>query len=471
MESNQRALDTVFINTINTPANLVEAHEKLTNTVVKKSNIIYGLTGLSNMMNTCYMNSAIQAFSHLYLLRDYFFKNKNEIIKILKNNARIIFKDVDAFDLKKISSVPMELRQKIQNETYSPSMLTQDEEIIVLNHTMTYHLIVLLENMWKKNCVIEPVSFRKVFSDARDKFFFGFEQHDSEEAYSCVLQKIQEELAEKKIVKFKTHKTSVEHFLAFKNDITSKIQSSPDKSMKEKLLNFYLQKKKEMPDESLIIEAFREMQTYYSHAYSRISEIFSGFLYSRMECPECNFFSNKFDPFLHIALPLPKKTSMFQQLTIDDCMTEFCKQEVLDENNLWNCEMCKKGVKASKRFRLWTAPPVLVIQFKRFIYQGTTRIKDSRMITYPMENFDISPMVASVQLEQPGKCFKYTLQCVVNHFGGLQGGHYYSYCRDEDSNRWFKFDDKVVTEIKRHTDIVTPTAYFLFYIREDMLKP
>lgn len=460
--------ETVFINSADTPENLAEDKQKRTKTAT-----IYGLSGIVNTHNTCYMNSALQAFSHNYPLTSYLLGKKDEIHQILGNNARKIFKDNNAFKLETVNSiVPLELRKKIQDPNYNVSMLDQEEFNIMLNHTMTAQLIKLLDHMWAKNCVVIPTSFRKIFSEARDKFFFGYEQHDAEEAYSCILQQIQEELSEEKNIKFKTNKQSVQDFLQFKNDITSKIQLASNNDEKKLLLDVYKQKKKEMPTESLNIEAFREMKKYYGTSYSRVTEIFSGFLHSSINCPNatCGYSSNKFDAFLHLSLPIPVRNVSIMgtgsMLNIMDCMKEYCKEEALDDQNLWFCDGCKNKVKGIKKLQLWTAPPVLVIQLKRFGI--SRRSKDNRLITYPTEHFDISSMISPIKIDAT-KCNMYRLQCVINHTGSLSGGHYYTYCLDEDSGKWFEFNDKEVSEISKNV-IVTHTAYLLFYIREDLIN-
>lgn len=433
----------------------------------------YGLSGILNTGNTCYMNSAIQVLSRNYPLTNYLFNNKEQILCTLKRNARKILKDHSSFQLSADNTVvPMGLRTKIQNPDYEPGMLDSDEESLVLNHTITAQLTKLLEKMWERNCVVIPTSFKKVFGEARDKFFFGFDQHDAEEAYSCILQKMQEELGEEKNVKFRTSMQSVQDFMQFKNDISAQIKKATSDNEKARLLDLYKQKKREMPAESLIIEAFREMQKYYGSSYSRVTEIFTGFLHSSIICPDanCAYTSNKFDPFSHLSLPIPRKESVMvagqNTTSIYDCMNEYCKEETLDEANLWLCEGCNQRVKIIKKIRLYKAPPVLVIQLKRF---GSMRsFKDNRLVTYPLDNFDISPLVSPVQADL-SKCNTYKLQSVINHMGSMNSGHYYSYCLDEDSGTWYQFNDDKVSPISE-SRIVTQTAYLLIYIRKDLIK-
>lgn len=42
----------------------------------------------------------------------------------------------------------------------------------------------------------------------------------------------------------------------------------------------------------------------------------------------------------------------------------------------------------------------------------------------------------------------YELYAVVDHFGGLRGGHYSATIKTQDEDRWYKFDDTQVTPVR-----------------------
>ena len=319
--------------------------------------------------------------------------------------------------------------------------------------------------MWTKNCIINPISFRTVF--AQDSIFYGYAQHDSQEAYSCIIQKMQEELATKKNIRFKTTKPSINELIKIKNDIADKIRATPDIEQKRALLGYYNGVKKQMPTESIILESYKEMVNYFSNSYSRITKLFSGFYHSTTKCPNCSHVSSKFDYFLHMPLELVPKA----QMSIYDCAELFCKENILDADNKYGCEGCNTKVQAIKQMKVWSNPVILVIQIKRFgIFRNN---KDNRFVNFPVTDFDISSMI-SEENKDHSKCYKYDLYAVVNHSGSLNYGHYYSYCKDEDTNRWSKFNDDDVTPMPEvaHSErnaVVTPNAYLLFYIRKDMM--
>lgn len=438
--------------------------------MAQNNNIIYGNTGIINTQNSCYMNSAIQAISHLYPLTSYLFRNKNEIIQTLIKNSNKIFKNNDMFSLEINNLIPIDLKKKIHDPNYDSITLTQEEIIIILNNSMTYQLIRLLEGMWTKNCTIKPTSFKRIFSRIRNKFFVDFVENDAEEAYSSIIQQVQEELSENKEIKFETKK-SVKDFLSFIKIINDKYKSTNDPVEKEKYKKEYSRIKQIMKNESLIVKSYKTIEKYYKNNYSKITEIFLGFIQSSLSCPneKCKYSSNTFEPFLHLSLPIPQNIcNPGKHITIYDCIDEFCKTEILDEKNLWSCDGCKDKVKGIKKIYIWEIPMILVIQIKRFNKSYNRTMKDSRCIMYPMDDLDVSNIISPIQYDT-NKCYKYSLQCVINHYGELTGGHYFTYCKDENSKRWFSFNDDLIMEINPMS-VVTPNAYMLFYIKSDMIN-
>jgi len=54
--------------------------------------------------------------------------------------------------------------------------------------------------------------------------------------------------------------------------------------------------------------------------------------------------------------------------TLDECVQEFTKEEILDEENRWKCPKCKSFQKALKKIDIWKMPSILIIHLKRFEY-------------------------------------------------------------------------------------------------------
>ena len=57
--------------------------------------------------------------------------------------------------------------------------------------------------------------------------------------------------------------------------------------------------------------------------------------------------------------------------------------------------------------------------------------------------------------------YVYDLFGICNHNGGILGGHYYSYIKN--NNKWFNFNDEEIEEIKDLSKLISPSAYCLFY--------
>lgn len=187
---------------------------------------------------------------------------------------------------------------------------------------------------------------------------------------------------------------------------------------------------------------------------SKISDTFDGLLKSTLTCLSCRKTSDSFEVFSCLSLPI-----MTSKCSLRECFQHFLRPEKISGEAAWDCPRCKQKKEAEKRLRICRAPEVLVIQLKRFSYEGLWRRKLQTHV-----DFDFNLEVPCEQNSR--ECSRmYSLYGIVNHYGTLEGGHYTAYCKT-NTGKWFKFDDHEVSEMSS-SDIRTSAAYLLFYITSD----
>lgn len=126
-------------------------------------------------------------------------------------------------------------------------------------------------------------------------------------------------------------------------------------------------------------------------------------------------------------------------ITLDQCLDEFSKTEILGENDAWYCPSCQDFRQASKKFELWAAPDILVIHLKRF---GNMRRKLNTRVDFPLNDLDLTGRVNG---PDDGKSLKYDLIGVDCHSGGMGGGHYYAYAKNFVTGEWCNFNGESLT--------------------------
>ena len=163
----------------------------------------------------------------------------------------------------------------------------------------------------------------------------------------------------------------------------------------------------------------------------------------------------------------------FGRDTLDACLAQFCKEEILSGDNQFSCINCARQTSdnnslniscarstdssmseeensedsssdekikpvlrdAKCRYFLSTLPPILVVHLKRFTqdHKGFL-VKDRRHINYPLE-LDLDKFTVN------GSGNKYKLFGVVDHSGTLHRGHYTAYVRKRDTSLDESFKD------------------------------
>jgi ubiquitin carboxyl-terminal hydrolase 4/11/15 len=127
-------------------------------------------------------------------------------------------------------------------------------------------------------------------------------------------------------------------------------------------------------------------------------------------------------------------------LTLEDCLDEFGKEEILSEMDTWYCPRCKEHQRASKKFELWKTPDILVMHLKRFSSAGYRRDKLNVLVKFPLEGLDLSPRVIE---KQDGKQEIYDLFAIDDHWGGLGGGHYTAFAKSFFDGKWYDYNGKL----------------------------
>ncbi|XP_013772664.1 ubiquitin carboxyl-terminal hydrolase 19-like isoform X1 [Limulus polyphemus] len=163
-----------------------------------------------------------------------------------------------------------------------------------------------------------------------------------------------------------------------------------------------------------------------------------------------------------------------KDITLTQCLQLFTEPEVLSPQEAWYCPRCKEHREATKQLSLWRLPPVLIIQLKRFSFKNLIwRDKIDKMVEFPLRGLDLSPYFCG-PISPPGVSPLYDLYAVINHHGGILGGHYTAFgrCVNLQNTRrseidWRLFDDSRVSFVPE-TSVVTRSAYMLFYRQRGM---
>nr|XP_057934890.1 ubiquitin carboxyl-terminal hydrolase 48 isoform X1 [Doryrhamphus excisus] len=129
-----------------------------------------------------------------------------------------------------------------------------------------------------------------------------------------------------------------------------------------------------------------------------------------------------------------------------ECVTEFLKEEKLDEDNRYFCESCQSKQSATRRIRLHSLPPTLNLQLMRFVFDRQTghKKKLNTYISFP-EQLDMAPFF---EVKKDQKCV-YELSAVLIHRGiSAYSGHYIAHVKDARTSDWYKFNDEEIERME-----------------------
>ncbi|XP_029405229.2 ubiquitin carboxyl-terminal hydrolase Usp2 isoform X1 [Bactrocera dorsalis] len=195
---------------------------------------------------------------------------------------------------------------------------------------------------------------------------------------------------------------------------------------------------------------------YTRHENSLIRDLFVGQLKSTLRCTTCGNTSVTFDPFWDLSVSLPSSS----RCKLESCLDLFIREEVLDGDEMPTCAKCRQRRRCTKSFTIQRFPKYLVIHLKRF--SETRWSKLSNIVEFPTgeRELNMGPYGSN-----PGTSIYYSLYAISNHMGSTAGGHYVALCKHPVSRKWHEFNDNVVSDTLSENNLVSSSAYILFYER------
>jgi len=369
----------------------------------------FGVAGLTNLGNTCFMNSILQCLMQAQVF-----------VKRFIDDTKLRDSLPDGSPLKDEGSKPKSLAFAFSN---------------------------LAKMMWsQQHSIITPGGFLNVVR-VHNRIFANGRQHDSQEFLLWLLDCMHEEVNHG--VHSSATATPESQPMQLEDEIGAPSPSSSEPS--------------ETEDEGIVLNRAQEAWELKRKVDdSFVMDIFQGQYESRLQCEVCRHVSSKFDAFSMLSLPIQSSSMHESSKTIEECFLAYTSTEHLETGEQWRCPRCRDLRPATKTISLFAKylPPILILHLKRFKGSGH---KINSVIKYPdvlhMEDF-----CRKMEDGEDMKSLEYSLFAVTRHSGSLRSGHYTAFVSCADGGLWRLMNDSTVSHIGESAP-VDPQAYILFYRR------
>lgn len=309
------------------------------------------------------------------------------------------------------------------------SKFKEDDPDSLNKRKTEYYLLMsylnLINNIWDENQLIKPKSFVENLSKFHPKYF-TLQQQDSHECLLYIFDILHKSLS---------YEIEIEIKGDIKNDLDILVKKSLD-----------------------------VWKSFYENDYSVIIKNFNGMIINDIKCLKCNNSEQNFEPYNTLSISLPEDST----ISLDDCLNNYFEQNEIV--NTWKCEKCDNNG-CTKNNKFWTIPDHLIIHLKRFKKEENTMVKINSHVNFPLINLNITKYLSPNK--QTKTNYIYDCYAINYHGGNIDSGHYWSSCKNLDTN-WYCFND---ADISKHSNdllenqLVTKDAYILFYQRKMLREP
>jgi len=394
-----------------------------------------GICGFKNIGNTCYMNSVLQLLFHSEVFISFLLDSK--------------FNDyITQATLEKLASIKRK-KENLSNTdevSINRSLIQESEKMLII--LKLYDIINL--NVNKGNAVITPTSLKQNI-DLKLRMFRGYSQHDAHEFLLHLLDTIIDETGVESEPVINNIPKTIQNYIDILNLAKDEIKNTNNIEDKKNIIhkiNNFKNNNKEIINK---FNGLQYMKKVFKQKYNPFIFQLNNFMINYITCSNCNNTTCNYENNTIISIPIEQN--------VYESLNKYTRQEQLED---YKCEICKSNQIAFKSCKFWRSPMLLFIHLKRFKQFPNGRlVKDNTHVEIP-HTLDLSNYY-DLTTDVNNKLYNnYKLKGIVNHHGGLNGGHYTADCINITDKKWYHFDDSTVS--KYTNDIInTSSAYILMY--------
>ena len=300
---------------------------------------------------------------------------------------------------------------------------------------MSNEMYKVLSNLWseeKKKGDYPPSDFKNTLSQ-ENPLFAGIAANDSKDLINFLLERFHQEL------------NTVD-----KNNINN----NGDENVNQL-------------DEMQTFSAF--LKEYFQSNQSIIVDTFYGICETKSKCGGCNITKYNFQIYSFLEFPLKEVNSyMFQlgrrfalvnndgtnpDINLYECFDYYQKVDLMTGQNQMYCNICNGNRDTFYGTSIYSLPNYLIINLNR----GKGAVYSCNVI-FP----EVLNLLNYVSFKEGGTAMR--LYAVICHYGpSSMSGHFIAYCRHRLTNKWYKYNDSIVTECTQPKEYTNGMPYILFY--------
>ena len=219
-------------------------------------------------------------------------------------------------------------------------------------------------------------------------------------------------------------------------------------------------------NENLMLNTFvQEFQRNYN---SPISNYFYGIIETKTQCHFCKTMKFNFQIYSFLEFPLQQVNQFYYNngkrplinndgtnpdVNLYECFEYYGKVDLMTGDNQMHCNICKTLCNAFYSTIIYSAPNNLIINLNRgkgAIYECKVNFPEQlnlfNFVTYK-DGFTV-----------------FELYAVICHLGpSSMSGHFVAYCKNRINNKWYLYNDGIVSLCNRNYQYNDGMPYILFY--------